>query len=160
MAASVAVMAATYRPGDPLRAYYGTDSRVHVILAGALLAVALSVWQPGEAARRRLARLGVPAFGAMLVAWATASGEAAPYYHGGSLVHAAAACLVLTAALHPGPLRSVLGVGPMAWIGRLSYGLYLFHWPIIVWLVPTRVPLDGLALDAARIGLTVVAAVA
>ena len=158
-AVSVAVMAATYRPGDPLRAYYGTDTRVHVILIGALLAVLLSVWQPGDAARRRLRVLGVVAFAAMLFAWATASGTAAPYYHGGSLLHAAVACVVLTACLHPGPVRAVLGIGLMAWIGRLSYGLYLFHWPIIVWLVPNRVPLDGLALDAARIGLTVVAAV-
>ena len=160
MAVSVAVMARTYRPGDPLRAYYGTDSRLHVILAGALLAVGLSVWQPGEVARRRLRLLGPVAFVAMLAAWATANGTAAAYYHGGSLVHAAVACVVLTACLHPGPVRAVLGIGLMAWIGRLSYGLYLFHWPIIVWLVPNRVPLDGLALDAARVGLTVIAAVA
>jgi peptidoglycan/LPS O-acetylase OafA/YrhL len=159
-ALSVVVMARTYRPGDPLRAYYGTDSRVHVILAGALLAVLMSVWQPGEVARGRLARLGIVAFVAMLVAWATANGTAAAYYHGGSLVHAALASLVLTACLHPGPVRAILGVGVLAWVGRLSYGLYLFHWPIIVWLVPNRVPLDGLALDAARVGLTVVAAVA
>jgi peptidoglycan/LPS O-acetylase OafA/YrhL len=158
--ASVAAMAATYRPGDPLRAYYGTDSRVHVILVGALLAVLLSVWQPGPAARRRLRTLGAVAFVAMLAAWATASGTAAPYYHGGSLVHAAVACVVLTACLHPGPVRAVLGLGVMAWIGRLSYGLYLFHWPIIVGLVPNRVHVDGLALDALRVGLTVVAAVA
>ena len=158
-AASVAVMARTYEPGDPLRAYYGTDSRLHVILAGALLAVAVSVWRPGRAARRILAVLGPLAFAAMMVGWATANGAAPAYYHGGSLVHAAAACLVLAACLHAGPLRAALGFGVLAWVGRLSYGLYLFHWPIIVWLVPNRVPLDGLALNAVRVGLTVVAAV-
>jgi len=157
---SVVAMAVTYRPGDPLRAYYGTDTRVHVILIGALLAVLLSWWRPSESARRRLRLLGPIAFAAMLVAWATANGTAAPYYHGGSVVHAVVACVVLTSCLHAGPVRTLLGVGVLAWIGRLSYGLYLFHWPIIVWLVPNRVPLDGLALDAARVGLTVVAAVA
>lgn len=160
IAVSVGVMARTYQPGDPLRAYYGTDSRLHVILAGALLAVGVSVWQPSEAARRRLGRLGPVALIAMLVAWATMDGGAAVYYHGGSLVHAAVACVVLVSCLHPGPVRAALGVGLLAWVGRLSYGLYLFHWPIIVWLVPNRVPIDGLALDAARIGLTVIAAVA
>lgn len=160
IAASVAVMARTFRPGDPLRAYYGTDSRLHVILIGALLAVLLSVWQPSEAARRRVAVLGAVAFVVMLAGWATAHGTDAAYYHGGSVLHAVVACVVLTSCLHPGPVRAVLGVGVMAWVGRLSYGLYLFHWPIIVWLVPNRVPLDGLALDAARVGLTVLVAVA
>ena len=46
--ASVAVMAITYRPGDPLRAYYGTDARAHTILMGALLAILLVVVDAGR----------------------------------------------------------------------------------------------------------------
>ena len=96
----------------------------------------------------------------MLVAWATANGTAAAYYHGGSLVHAGVACVVADRVPAPGAASGPCSASAlMAWIGRLSYGLYLFHWPIIVWLVPNRVPLDGLALDAARVGLTVIAAV-
>jgi peptidoglycan/LPS O-acetylase OafA/YrhL len=158
-AISVAVMVRTYRPGEPLRAYYGTDSRIHVILAGAALAVVVSAWRPGARVRRALAVLGPLALAAMLVGWEVTNGSAPAYYHGGSVLHAAVACLVVVAALHPGPLRAVMGVGLLAWIGRLSYGLYLFHWPIIVWLVPTRVPLEGRALDAARVALTFAAAI-
>ncbi|HKE76524.1 MAG TPA: acyltransferase family protein [Acidimicrobiales bacterium] len=159
IALSTVAMARDYRPGEPLRAYYGTDSRIHVILAGALLAVLLSVWPPGPKLRRLLWVAGPLALAAMLVSWVIVNGAAPAYYHGGSLVHAAAAGVVLLACLQPGPVRAVFGVGLLAWVGRLSYGLYLFHWPIIVWLVPNRVPLDGLALNAVRVGLTLVAAV-
>jgi len=157
---SVAVMATAYRPGDPLRAYYGTDARAHTILMGALLAIALATWIPSAAAKRRLRVTGLAAFAVMLFAWHVATGTSSRYYHGGSVAYAALACLVIAGALQPGALRSLLSSRPLAWIGRLSYGLYLFHWPIIVWLVPTRVHLHGLTLDALRLALTFSAATA
>ena len=101
---------------------------------------------------------GSGAFVAMLVAWNLATGTSSRYYHGGSVLYALLACVVIAGALQPGPLRAVLSYGPLAWIGRLSYGLYLFHWPVIVWLVPTRVHLHGLALNALRLAVTFAAA--
>ncbi len=152
--ASVAVMAITYGPGDPLRAYYGTDARAHTILIGALLAILLAVWTPSAAAKRRLVVAGAVAFVVMMYAWDVATGTSSRYYHGGSALYAVLACVVIAGALQPGVLRSALGFRPLAWIGRLSYGLYLFHWPIIVWLVPSRVHLTGLPLNALRLALT------
>ncbi len=157
--ASVAIMAITYSPGDPLRAYYGTDARAHTILMGALLAILLVVWKPGAAAQRRVRIAGVAAFVVMLYAWNVATGTSSRYYHGGSLAYAALACVVIAGALQPGMLQKVLSFPPLAWIGRLSYGLYLFHWPLIVWLVPTRVHgLHGLPLNLLRLALTFAAA--
>jgi peptidoglycan/LPS O-acetylase OafA/YrhL len=155
---SVAVMAGTFDPGDVDRAYYGTDARAHVILIGALLALLFAVWTPGEAARRRFRMAGPVAFGAMLLSWWLATGTSARYYHGGSVVYAGTVCVVIAAALQPGLLARGLAVGPLAWIGRLSYGLYLFHWPVIVWLVPTRVHVHGLALNVLRVAVTVLLA--
>ncbi len=151
---SVAIMVTVYGPGDPLRAYYGTDARMHTILMGALLAILLSVWTPSAAAAKRIAIWSIGAFVLMLIAWNVATGTSPRYYYGGSVLYAALACVVIAGALQAGPLRKLLGITPLAWIGRLSYGLYLFHWPIIVWLVPSRVHIDGIALDALRVVLT------
>ena len=96
----------------------------------------------------------------MVYAWNAATGTSPRCYQGGSLAYALVGALVIAAAMQPGPLRRVLAVGPLAWIGRLSYGLYLFHWPLIVWLVPSRADIDGLALDGLRLSLTFVAATA
>ena len=61
-------------------------------------------------------------------------------------------------------MGGVLGSAPLVWIGRRSYGIYLWHWPIFVL---TRPDLDvdpsawygsGWRLLALRIGLTLVAA--
>jgi peptidoglycan/LPS O-acetylase OafA/YrhL len=158
VAISVAIMMTVYGPGDPLRAYYGTDARMHTILMGALLAILLSVWSPSAAAGKRIASVSIGAFVVMLVAWNLATGTSPRYYYGGSVLYAALACVVIAGALQAGPLRALLGIAPLAWIGRLSYGLYLFHWPIIVWLTPARVGIDGVALDALRVVLTFAAA--
>ncbi len=57
-------------------------------------------------------------------------------------------------------LRSFLSLGPLVWIGRISYGLYLWHWPVIVAASPARTGLDGPSLTVVRVGLTFVFATA
>jgi hypothetical protein len=51
-------------------------------------------------------------------------------------------------------LRSFLSLPPLVWIGRISYGLYLWHWPVIVVASPARTGLDGASLTVVRVGLT------
>ena len=84
--------------------------------------------------------LGPLALVAMFVVWSRLSDSSSTYYRGGSALFAVGVAVVISAAMVGGPVRSLLAFGPLPWIGRLSYGLYLWHWPIIVWLVPTRVP--------------------
>ena len=67
---------------------------------------------------------------------------------------------MIAGALQPGPVSSVLSLRPLAWIGRISYGLYLWHWPIDVWLVPSRVHVGTTTLNLLRLGVTFAAAVA
>jgi peptidoglycan/LPS O-acetylase OafA/YrhL len=154
IAASIAAMAFLYDKGDPSRAYYGTDTRAHTILMGALLAIVLAVWNPGAVARRYIRTTALMAFIAIMIAWNATTGTSARYYHGGSAVYAALTCIVIAGALQPGVLQRALSLRPLAWIGRISYGLYLFHWPLDVWLVPTRVHLHGTPLNLLRLAVT------
>ena len=54
---------------------------------------------------------------------------------------------MIAAAVQPrGPVRALLSLAPLVWIGTISYGLYLWHWPVLLVLTPGRTHL-GVALD-------------
>jgi peptidoglycan/LPS O-acetylase OafA/YrhL len=155
--ASVYLMSALFRADDPSRAYYGTDSRAHTILVGCLLALLLLTWKPvSRQAKVAIQVLGVA--GALGVAWAMHTlGDVQPGYYGlGSLLFALAVAAVIAAAVQPGLgfVRTPLSWRPLRWIGMISYGLYLWHWPIDVWLVESRTGIDGTALNALRLAAT------
>ncbi len=158
--ASLVAMRVLFSPSDPSRAYYGTDTRAHTILIGALLAVVLVASPPSPRTRRLLAIAAVPAVVALFVAYGRTSGSSALYYRGGSAIFAVVVAFVIAGALQPGPLSAVLSVRPLVWIGRISYGLYLWHWLVDVWLVPSRVHLGPNALNLLRLAVTFAAATA
>jgi peptidoglycan/LPS O-acetylase OafA/YrhL len=159
--ASVWLMDRLYVAGDPSRAYYGTDARMHTILVGCLLALLFVVWAPQtRAARVALQVLGVVGGVAVLVSWHEVGDKARGYYGIGSLAFAVAVAVVIAAAVQPGrgPLRTPLGWSPLRWIGMISYGLYLWHWPINLWLTADRVGVDGNVLNLLRLAVTFAAA--
>ena len=85
--------------------------------------------------------------GAIGAAWAMHTvGDVQPGYYGiGSLLFAIAIAAVIAAAVQPGRglVRSPLSWRPLRWIGTISYGLYLWHWPIDIWLTDTRTGVAG-----------------
>jgi peptidoglycan/LPS O-acetylase OafA/YrhL len=136
---SAAAMAHFYRAADPLRSFYGTDTRAHALLIGATLAVL--VHQRPEmltsARARRAAVWLAPAVAvAVVVAFLRFGDQDAFYYRGGSLLFA----LVVAAGLwaveaRPRALPAVLlSIPIVVWVGQISYGLYLWHWPVFVWI--------------------------
>ncbi|MGZ6945867.1 MAG: acyltransferase family protein [Acidimicrobiia bacterium] len=157
IAISQLCMALLYDVNDPSRAYYGTEARAHTLLVGCLLALLLSGrLQVGPRLGRVLPMLGAIAFGIVLVAFSTASASARLFY-GGDLAFSILVAIVIAASVQPtGALRSFLGLRPLRYIGRISYGLYLWHWPVIVFLTADRVGVGGNRLNVIRVAVTVV----
>jgi hypothetical protein len=98
----------------------------------------------------------------LAVEWARLPGQSSTLYHGGFLLCGLAGTAVIAAAVHPtrGPLARLLSWRPLCGLGLISYGVYLYHWPIDVVLSQARVHLGGWPLTAIQIAVTLVAAVA
>jgi peptidoglycan/LPS O-acetylase OafA/YrhL len=159
---SLVVLSSTYHEdGDPSRPYYGTDARASQLLVGALLAILLLRWQPrARSARLTLQWLALAA--AILIAYAfvEASDRGAILYHGGFLVFALCTAVVVAAIVQEtrSPLKAGLSLAPIQWVGRVSYGIYLWHWPIAVALTPQHTGISGWQLDLLRVGATFIVA--
>jgi len=78
-------------------------------------------------------------------------------YQGGFLFAALAVSAVIVSVVQPdrGVLGRFLSVPPLRWVGRISYGLYLWHWPVYLTLTNARTGLDGFWLLAVRIAVSV-----
>jgi peptidoglycan/LPS O-acetylase OafA/YrhL len=160
---SVAIMSLTYEPGDPSRAYFGTDARVHELLIGCLLAMLLSVYGDRIAAKgRAVVGAGLASSLAIVVAFSVVQDTGSAYYHGGSLVFAVLVAVVIASVMssETSALGRALALPPVRWVGEISYGLYLWHWPVIVWFTSRRTHLDGIRLTVLRVALTFAAATA
>lgn len=156
---SIALAAVLANADDPSRVYYGTDTRAFTLLSGAVLAFLWAPWRiRGPMGRRGSARLDVAGFAAFvgLLGYLASQKYYDPgLYPGGLIAVAGLAAVVVAVAAHPASrLGRVLGLGPMRWIGVRSYGIYLWHWPVLVFTRPgVDVPFDGATLLAFRLAL-------
>ncbi|HEV2640748.1 MAG TPA: acyltransferase family protein [Actinocrinis sp.] len=136
-ATSFALMALGSLAGtSPDRLYYGTDSHSGGLLLGAALALQLPLAQVPTSTR--LSRRGtLTASVALTVLAASAvllSGDAPLTYEGGIAAASLATAVLCLAATRPGPISRALSCGPLPWLGRRSYSIYLWHWPMIACL--------------------------
>ena len=161
--ASYAAMAVLGRGADPSRAYFGTDTRLGSILVGAGLAAILAGRAPlrRTGARVALDVAGITALAVTALLWTRIPGSSPFLYSGGFVVSAATTAVLITSAVQPqGLVRSLLSMRPLRLLGLVSYGVYLWHWPIYVVLDGSRTGLSGWTLVAVRIAVTLVIAVA
>ena len=121
------------------RLYFGTDTRLGELAVGALLALwfvrrdqQLATGPRGVAVATLLT---VPAVVGTAVLWHTAHPGDAFLYRGGLALHALLTVPIIVAAVAPGgPVRALLSFEPLRRLGVISYGAYLTHWPILLWL--------------------------
>ncbi|MEP7050515.1 MAG: acyltransferase family protein [Pseudomonadota bacterium] len=149
---------------DPTRVYVGTDTR----LSGLLLGSALAAWLPGpgragSATRASTVRelLALAGLAGLFWAFLRLDSHAPALYRGGLALVDLASCALIAGILVPTFAARALGARPCAWLGRRSYGLYLWHWPVFavtrpeldipwgaVWLVPLRLALTFALAEA------------
>ena len=134
-AVSALVMAIQYTPGgDPSAVYYGTGTHASALLIGAALALAwplrrLTAIPAAHASRLDMAGIA----GLVVLAWAVGhfSGSDPVVYPVGLLLAALAAASLVAAAAGHGVIAAFTSIRPLRWVGVRSYGIYLWHWPVI-----------------------------
>jgi peptidoglycan/LPS O-acetylase OafA/YrhL len=140
------------------RGYYGTDTRAPSLLIGALLAIALTAH---PVVRGRLAVWSLHAaavLGAGIIGWlwVTTPTDSPSLFHGRLLLGAVCAAAVIADVVQPGPglLARACSWRPLMTIGLVSYGVYLWHWPVFLVLDPARTTLRGWPLFGLRCVVT------
>ena len=169
-AGSTALMILLYDPEvDPSRVYYGTDTRVAAILVGAALACLRREWlrRPVATAmpdsRYRGLLEASAAISLVFLGWCVVNVDQfdAPLYRGGFFLVAFASAVVVAvgAARQRTVVGRILGMRPLVWLGKRSYAVYLWFWPVFMVTRPNAdIDLTGNRLLALRIGLTLLLA--
>lgn len=120
--------------------YYGTDTRAQSLLLGATL----GVWTArlGREERenpfsvKQVQFVGWAALAITIAGFVLAVPQTSLMADGGMFALSVVAVAWVWAAADErmGPLQRVLAMPPLAALGRISYGAYLWHWPIGLWL--------------------------
>jgi len=163
---SAALMAVLTPVGalDVDRAYYGSDTRAQSLLVGAALAAALARWGPVSSgrARRAIGAAGLLGAAGMVVICRAVTETSPLAFHGGFLLLAVstAAVVACVAAVPRHPVARLFDLAPLRYVGRISYGMYLWYWPVLLVLTAARTGLHGTELLGARLGVIVALAAA
>ncbi|WP_035775342.1 acyltransferase family protein [Arthrobacter sp. H5] len=140
---SAGLMAVLFDPAaDPSRLYFGTDTHGFGLLLGAALALASQgvseIVTPGRS------RVLLPlSLAALIVFFFVIPDSGVPAYRGGMVAFTAVCALIIALLIRPsGPVAELLATRRVQWLGRRSYGVYLWHWPLIV-LVQSWLPVGS-----------------
>jgi peptidoglycan/LPS O-acetylase OafA/YrhL len=170
--ASAALMLSLYHAGFSVnRLYYGTDTRAQALMVGAFLGAVGSHFGDGfsivptrwnSTRIRQWLWTGLGVTGALYLAWAwhALAGQDPFLYRGGFFAVAlATGALIVGCVTVPASLFTrLLSLRALVFVGRISYGLYLYHWPLFLAINHAHTGLSGISLLVARLAVTFAAA--
>ncbi|WML34487.1 acyltransferase family protein [Clostridium sp. OS1-26] len=139
---SAILLAILYKPGeDPSRVYYGTDTRAFELLIGSWLAIIYPMKRLSSKKsikqRNMLNITSIIAFIIFIISVIFMNEYQAFLYRGGMLLLSLNAAILIACVCHPSSyLGHLLSWKPLSWLGKRSYGIYLWHYPIIVLSTP------------------------
>jgi peptidoglycan/LPS O-acetylase OafA/YrhL len=136
---SAVLMGVLYQPfNDPSRVYYGTDTRIFSLLLGACLAFVCpsrKITQPLQSKKARILLdvSGILALGVILAAMVYATQYDDFLYQGGMFAFSAVSLVLIAAAANPSTvIGRIFSLKPLRFVGNISYGMYLWQFPVIV----------------------------
>ena len=170
IASSVVAVILSAPAGDPSRVYYGTDARLAEILVGAWLAYA---WPADGTTRIKQAvcdsidavggiitsdLVGLAALVGLGVLCRVLNGYSTMLYRGGLLGVAILTAIVTAAVTRKRSIIGrLLGLPPLVSIAKRSFGIYLWHYPLLLVMNPatrtTALPWWGWLLEAVAIAV-------
>lgn len=123
-----------WQEGVPyLRMYFGTDTKANELLIGCIAALLLS-WKfinPDTHLKPVFHSMALVGLGGIILAFVVARHYGAFVYNGGfTLIAIGTAVLILDILLYPSAISRCFEFPPLVWIGKISYGLYLWHYPV------------------------------
>lgn len=144
---------------DTSRIYFGSDTRMQAMLLGVGVG---ALWGDRLLGRDRAGLVAPVSAGAasaaalgLLVLFSIYAAEDARWmFQGGFTVVALAAVVAIVGALTFHPFERVLSITPLTSLGEISYGVYLWHWPVLIILDEDRMGFGGIALTAAQIAIS------
>ena len=152
---------------DASRVYMGTDTRAVALLLGAT-AAAIEYRRKFSSRNRLLRLLALPALLLIVFMTVRMRGDALITYQGGLLACSLAGTIVVAAAAldrrlsatapTPPAMFRVLTTAPLRWLGSRSYGIYLWHWPMMVGFHVADAPDSSLWRRLAAVGASLVVA--
>ena len=146
IAVSAVLMMLLFDPtADPSRVYYGTDTRAFSLLIGALLAM---IWPSAKlsdisgqnlSGKERLVfdGVGLAALVGLMLMVALTNGYSPFIYYGGLLTCSVLTAIAIAVMVHPiSVLGKIFSWQPLVWLGKLSYSIYLWHYPLLLLTTP------------------------
>ncbi|MDO9020691.1 MAG: acyltransferase family protein [Deltaproteobacteria bacterium] len=144
---------------DGNRIYFGTDTRMFELLVGAALALAMGFPLGGSSRVAPSPRgAGLIPVAATVGLWTSVAEDDGWLYRGGLWGVSVVSCGLIAGALKSPSLGRALAWPPLRALGRISYGVYVYHWPLFLLLDRDRTGLDGPWLIALRLVATGIAA--